>query len=199
MRIKRHIKSEGFNINNNFDSIPSLDAEDNFDGEGSSRLKGRLRIQTSNDASTYTDFLNLTNGTFNARAFKFRSHLVSINTNENIKFSELGFDVSFAPRVENKYISSGNTLSAPLQSGTSGSGFDVVFASRFFTGLSTTIGGANAFIPTITISAYNLPVGGTYELSNVSGTGFTVLFKNASGNPVDVKFSFQALGYGKGA
>ena len=199
VRIKRHIQSEGFNINNNFDSVPDVDAVDNFDGEGSSRLAGRLRIQTSNDASTYTDFLNLTNGTFNARAFKFRSHLVSVDTNENIKFSELGFDVSLPARVENKYISSGSTLSAPLQSGTSGSGFDVVFAKRFFTGLSTTIGGADAFIPTITISAYDLPVGGTYVLSNVSGTGFTVLFKNASGNPVNVKFSFQALGYGKGA
>ena len=51
-------------------------------------------------------------------------------------------------------------------------------AKRFFTGLSTTIGGADAFLPTITISAFDLPVGGTYALSNVSGTGFTVLFKN---------------------
>ncbi len=212
VRIKRHIKSEGFNINNNFDSIPSLDAEDNFDGEGSSRLKGRLRIQTSNDASTYTDFLNLTNGTFNARAFKFRSHLVSINTNENIKFSELGFDVSFPVRVENKYIVSGNTLSVPLSSTNSANGLDVVFASRFFTGLSTTIGGADAFLPSISITPYNLGQGGYFVIKqdvngnflnaanqNVNGTGFNIVFKNASNTVIDVKFSFQALGYGKGA
>ena len=198
LRLKRHIKSEGFKLDNNFDSNPSVDAIDNFDGEGSDQLKGSLKVQTSNDNSSYSSFLNLTNGSFVGQFFKFKSELTSVDANENIKYTELGFDASFPSRVENKYISSGNTLSAPLQSGTSGSGFDVVFAKRFFTGLSTTIGGADAFLPTITISAFDLPVGGTYALSNVSGTGFTVLFKDSSSNPVNVKFSFQALGYGKG-
>ena len=40
--------------------------------------------------------------------------------------------------------------------------------------------------------------GVSFALSNISGTGFTVLFTDASGSPVNVKFTFQALGYGKG-
>ena len=200
LRLKRHIKSEGFKLDNNFDSNPSVDAIDNFDGEGSDQLKGSLKVQTSNDNSSYSNFLNLTNGSFVGQFFKFKSELTSVDTNENIKYTELGFDASFPSRVENKYIESGtgNIKSAPIQSTTSASGFNVVFAKRFFTGLSTTIGGADAFLPTITISAFDLPVGGTYALSNVSGTGFTVLFKDSSNIPVNVKFSFQALGYGKG-
>ena len=199
LRLKRHIKSEGFNISDQFDSIPNLDARVNFDGAAVDRLKGRLTVQTSNDASTFTSFTNLRNGSFVGRAFKFRSNLISVDTNENIKFLELGFDASLPSRVENKYISSGNVISTPIQSGTSASGVDIVFAKRFFTGTSDIGGSTTAFIPVIGISPYDLPSKAFFVLSNVSGTGFTIVFKDQSNSAIDVKFSFQALGYGKGA
>ena len=199
LRLKRHIKSEGFNISDQFDSIPDLDARVNFDGAAVDRLKGRLTVQTSNDASTFTSFTNLRNGSFVGRAFKFKSNLISVDTNENIKFLELGFDASLPSRVENKYISSGNVISTPIQSGTSASGIDIVFAKRFFTGTSDIGGSTTAFTPVIGISPYDLDSGDYFVLSNVSGTGFTIVFKNSSNAVIDVKFSFQALGYGKGA
>ena len=199
LRLKRHIKSEGFNISDQFDSIPDLDARVNFDGAAVDRLKGRLTVRTSNDNSTYTSFVNLRNGSFVGRYFKFRGNLISVDTNENIKFLELGFDASLPSRVENKYISSGNVISTPIQSGTSASGIDIVFANRFFTGTSDIGGSTTAFTPVIGISPYNLDSGDYFVLSNVSGTGFTIIFKNSSDSPIDVKFSFQALGYGKGA
>ena len=203
LRLKRHIRSEGFNVNDNFDDISDLDLRTNFDGAGSDRLKGRLKVQVTNDnpsgSPTFTDFLNLRNGTFNGRGFKFRSDLISNDINENIRFLELGFDASFPSRVENKYISSGNVISTPIQSGTSASGVDIVFAKRFFTGTSAIGGSTTAFLPVIGISPYDLPSGAFFVLSNVSGTGFTIVFKNSSDSPIDVKFSFQALGYGKGA
>ena len=34
--------------------------------------------------------------------------------------------------------------------------------------------------------------------TDVTGEGFNIIFKDSSNNPVDVKFTFQALGYGKG-
>ena len=176
-----------------------MDARVNFDGAAVDRLKGRLTVRTSNDNSTYTSFVNLRNGSFVGRYFKFRGNLISVDTNENIKFLELGFDASLPSRVENKYISSGNVISTPIQSGTSASGIDIVFANRFFTGTSTIGGSTTAFTPVIGISPYNLDSGDYFVLSNVSGTGFTIIFKNSSDSPIDVKFSFQALGYGKGA
>jgi len=199
LRLKRHIKSEGFNINANFDSIPNLDLRTNFDGAAVDRLKARLTVQTSNDNSTYTSFTNLRNGSFVGRYFKFRSNLISVDINENIKFLELGFDASLPSRVENKYISSGNVISTPIQSGTSASGVDIVFANRFFTGTSDIGGTTTTFLPVISISPYDLDSGDYFVLSNVSGTGFTIVFKDSSDSPKNVKFSFQALGYGKGA
>lgn len=206
LRLKRHIKSEGFNINANFDAIPNLDLRTNFDGDAVDRLKGRLTVAVTNDnpsgSPTFTSFTNLTNGSFSGRAFKFRSNLISVDSNENIKFEELGFDAFLPARAENKYQqggAGGPIKSIPLQSGTNSGGFAVVFAKPFFTGTSDIGGSATEFTPYIGISAYDLPLGGTYELSNVSGTGFTILFKDSSNNPTNVKFSFQALGYGKGA
>jgi len=211
LRLKRHIKSEGFNISDQFDSISNLDERLNFDGAAVDRLKARLTVQTSNDNSTYTSFINLRNGSFVGKFFKFRANVISINTNENIKFEELGFDASLPSRVENKYISSGNVISTPIQSGTSANGIDIVFAKRFFTGTSDIGGSNNAFLPSISITPFDLPQGGYFIIKedgsnnllnaanqNVNGIGFNIIFKNSSNAVIDVKFSFQALGYGKG-
>ena len=67
-------------------------------------------------------------------------------------------------------------------------------------------------MPSISITPYNLGQGGYFVIKqdvngnflnaanqNVNGTGFNIVFKNASNTVIDVKFSFQALGYGKGA
>ena len=212
LRLKRHIKSEGFKIDNNFDGLSSVDDVTSFDGEGSDRLKGSLKVQTSNDNSSYTSFLNLTNGSFVGQFFKFKSELTSVDANENIKYTELGFDASFPSRTENKYISSGNVISTPISSTTSANGFDVVFANRFFTGTSDIGGSTTKFLPSINITPFNLPSGAYFIIKedvngnflnaanqNVNGTGFNIVFKNASNTVIDVKFSFQALGYGKGA
>ena len=199
IRLKRHIISEGFLVSDLFDSIPDLDARENFDGAGSDRLKSRVQVLTSQDNSSFTDEQNLINGAFSARAFKFKGNLISVDVNENIKFTELGFDAFLPSRTENKYQSSGNIISTPQQSTTSASGLDVVFGKPFFTGTSDIGGSTTAFLPSISIAPEDMPSGAFYELSAISGTGFTIIFKNSSNTPIDVKFTFQALGYGKGA
>ena len=199
IRLKRHIISEGFFVSDQFDSIPDLDARLNFDGAGSDRLKSKLQVETSQDNSSFTTAQNLFNGSFSARAFKFTSNLISVDVNENIKFTELGFDAFLPSRTENKYQSSGNIISTPLQSGTSSSGLAVVFGKSFFTGTSAIGGSTTAFLPSIVIAPEDMPSGAFYELSAISGSGFTIVFKNSSNTVIDVKFTFQALGYGKGA
>ena len=199
IRLKRHIISEGFLVSDQFDPIPDLDARLNFDGAGSDRLKSKLQVQTSQDNSSFTTEQNLMNGSFSARAFKFIGNLISVDVNENIKFTELGFDAFLPSRTENKYQSGGNIISTPLQSGTSASGLAVVFGKPFFTGTSAIGGSTTAFLPSIVIAPEDMPSGAFYELSAISGAGFTIVFKNSSNTVIDVKFTFQALGYGKGA
>ena len=199
LRLKRHIKSEGFFVSDLFDSIQDVDARANFDGAGSDRIKQKLQVQTSTDTSTYTALQNLTNGSFVGRSFKFKSNIISVDANENSKFTELGFDAFLPSRTENKYQSGGNIISTPLQSGTSASGLAVVFGKRFFTGTSSIGGSTTAFLPSISIAPEDMPSGAFFVLSAISGAGFTIVFKNSSNTVIDVKFTFQALGYGKGA
>ena len=199
VRLKRHIQSEGFFISDQFDSIPDFDARLSVDGTGSDRLKSQVQVQTSQDNSSFTTKQNLTNGSFSARAFKFTSNLISVDVNENIKFNQLGFDAFLPSRTENKYQSGSNIISTPLQSGTSASGLAVLFGKPFFTGTSDIGGSTTAFLPSISISPEDAPSGAFYQLSAISGTGFTIVFKNTSDAVIDVKFTFQALGYGKGA
>ena len=199
LRLKRHIKSEGFFVSDLFDAIPDLDARLNFDGTGSDRLKQKLQVQTSQDNSSFTTAQNLTNGSFSGRAFKFIGNITSVDVNENSKFIELGFDAFLPSRTENKYQSGGSIISTPLQSGTSASGLSVVFGKPFFTGTSAIGGTTTAFLPSISIAPEDMPSGGFFLLSAISGAGFTIVFKNSSNTVIDVKFTFQALGYGKGA
>ena len=199
IRLKRHLKVEGFFVSDQFDSIPDLDARLNFDGSGSDRLQSKLQVQTSQDNSSFTTAQNLFNGSFSGRAFKFTSNIISVDANENLKITELGFDAFLPSRTENKYQSGGNIISTPLQSGTSSGGLSVVFGKPFFTGTSAIGGSTTTFLPSIVIAPEDMPSGAFYELSAISGAGFTIVFKNSSNTVIDVKFTFQALGYGKGA
>ena len=69
-------------------------------------------------------------------------------------------------------------------------------------------------MPSISIAPLNMPQGGYFVIKqdgsgnmlnaanqNINGTGFNIIFYNASNQAIvdgSVKFTFQALGYGKG-
>ena len=59
-------------------------------------------------------------------------------------------------------------------------------------------GGANTNLPSIGINAQNMASGDYFEISSISGTGFTVHFKNSSNASIDRNFTYQAVGFGKG-
>ena len=212
IRFARHLIPEGYNVSDLFDDIPDVDARQDFDGGGTDQVGANLTIQFSNDNSFYSPPTpqKLFNAYFTGRYFKFIANLLSTSTNENIKLNELGFDAFFQIRVERNYKvldGSGNPTTTtgygPLQSGTSSSGLNVYYANPFFTGTTALNNSTTAFMPTISITPYNLLTVGsssniTFDISAETREKFNIIFKNSSGNPVDVKFAFQAVGYGKG-
>ena len=72
---------------------------------------------------------------------------------------------------------------------------NVTFQFPFFIGTSSITGVPK---PIINISAQNMQTGDFFELTNISGTGFTVHFKNAAGATQIRKFNYLAVGFGKG-
>ena len=205
--LKRVIRSVGFNIGTDIETIiPSGSLWDNyatdgnFDGPAADEANCQIQVATSQTASgSFGSFNNFANGTFKGRRFKFKLVLETTNTAQNMNVQQAGFTAEFQSRTEQNYQTGGSTSTAPQSSGTSAK--TVTFGSPFFVGTSS-LGGANAFLPTVGITIQNAQGGDFFTVTNVSGTGFTVTIKNrdTSGNEtfVNRSFTFSAVGYGKG-
>ena len=152
-------------------------------------------MATSQSASgSFGAFNNFANGTFKGHRFKFKLILETTNTAQNMNVQQAGFTAEFQSRTEQNYQTGSGTSTAPQQSGTSAK--TVTFGTPFFVGTSS-LGGANAFLPSVGITIQNAQSGDFFTITNLSGTGFTVSIKNGS-SFVDRSFTFSAVGYGKG-
>jgi|TARA_R100000455_G_scaffold31263_1_gene24288 predicted phage tail protein len=192
LKIVSHILSVGANLSNLFDSIPDFDAEKNIDGGAVDNVNGNLFVRVTNDnpssSPTFGTYNQVQSGTFRARAFDFKLEVESENANENILISELGFDAFLQARTEQS-----TTLIA------SGAGpKDVVFAAPFFTGTSAIGGSTSAYPPSIGITPQNMGSGEFFEITNITGSGFRITFKNSSNTAINRNFSYSAVGYGRG-
>ena len=107
---------------------------------------------------------------------------------QDIKVTQLGYTATFQRRTEQSAtaISSGAGAKA------------ITFDKPFFTGTSA-LNGVNSSLPSIGITAQNMASGDYFEVSSVSGTGFTVHFKNSSNASISRNFNYVAVGFGKGA
>ena len=185
--LRKLIQTDSVYSSDLIDSVTDIDARQDFDGTASVDTNAEVFVQTSQDATSYSGFQKFANGTFKGRAFKFKCVLTTQDTNQDIRVSQLGYFAEFQRRTEQ----STTTIA-------SGSGAkSITFDSPFFTGTSALLG-ANSNPPAIGITAFNMASGDFFELSSITGTGFTVHFKNSSGSSVDRNFNFTAIGFGKG-
>jgi len=216
LNLKRILQTIGVEIGNTIESqIPDLPpslggpagggwdnyaTNGNFDGTAIEDVNAQMVVRTTqtdpSSSPTYSSFNTFANGTFKGRGFQFRLNLTSENTGHNINVIQAGFVASFESRTERSYVSGSSTSTVPQQSGTSSSGLDVTFGKPFFVGTSS-LGGANAFLPSVGITIQNASAGDYFVLSGVTGTGFNIKIKNGT-NFIDKQFTFQAVGYGKG-
>ena len=134
----------------------------------------------------YSPFASFANGRFKGQSFKFRAKLTSDDPNQDVKVTELGYTASFPRRTEQSTTNIASGAGAKT----------ITFENEYFTGTST-LGGVNSTLPSIGITAQNLASGDFFEITNITGAGFTVTFKNSSGNAVDRNFGFTAVGFGK--
>ena len=190
--LKRHFLTEAFFPSDLFDSISDVDARVDFDGATATKVNAEMQVAVTQDdptsgSPTYTAFQTFANGTYKGRGFKFKVNLTSNDPDQDIRVFQLGYTASFQRRTEQ----STTTIA-------SGAGAKAVsFTDSFFTGTSA-IGGVNSNLPSIGITAQNMASGDFFELSNISGAGFTVHFKNSSNASINRDFTYQAVGFGKG-
>ncbi len=189
--LKRHFLTEGFYPSDLFDSRGLIDDITDFDGATATEVNAEMLVRVTQDnpgsgSPTYSDFQTFANGTYKGRGFQFRAKLTSNDTAQDIRVSQLGYTASLQRRTEQ-----GNLTA-------SGAGAKAItFTHPFFTGTSALLG-ANSNLPSVGINAQNMASGDYFEVSSVSGTGFTVHFKNSSNASIDRNFTYQAVGFGKG-
>ena len=129
---------------------------------------------------------------------------------QNIVLQQLGYRAEMPSRTERSYVSGSSNSVSPIDSGTSSSGVDVTFGSPFFVGTAT-LGGVNFYKPSVAITIMGQDSGDYATIKTdsngdflnaagtiVTGTGFNVSIKDANNNPINKKFTFQAVGFGKG-
>ena len=185
--LKRHFRGEGFYTSDLFDNRTELiDTWTDFDGATANEANARISVRTSTDMSSYSDFNDFANGTFKGRGFQFRVTLATTDVAQNMNLQQAGYIASMPSRTEqSSVIASGAGAKA------------VTFTAPFFVGTSG-LGNLNNFLPSVNISPQNMATGDYFELSSISGTGFTVHFKNSSNASIDRNFTYSAVGFGKG-
>ena len=191
--LKRHFLTEAFFPSDLFDSRDlGFPTTGTFDGDVATEVNAEMLVAVTQDnpnsgSPTYKPFQTFANGRYKGRGFKFKVNLTSKDPNQDIRVFQLGYTASMEQRTE---LSPSTTAS--------GAGAKAVtFQHPFFVGTANTEGGANSILPSVGITAQNMQSGDFFEISNVSGTGFTVHFKNSSNASVDRNFTYQAVGFGK--
>ena len=190
--LKQHIFATGFYPLDLFDSrTANIDTWTDFDGTNAPDVNCELQVSFSSDnpasSPTFTPFQTFVNGLFKGRLFKFKAVLTSNDPAQDIRVTELGYTASLQRRTEQN--------SAPISSGAGVK--TITFDHPFFTGFAGLNQTANSIKPSIGITAENLGTGEHFELTNVSGTGFSVHFKDSSNASISRLFNFTAVGLGK--
>jgi len=115
--------------------------------------------------------------------------MITTDPAQSIEIDQLGYTAELNRRTEQK---------SNLSSGTSSSGLAVTFDHAFFTGASGTSVAADSQLPSVGITATDLEGTDKFEITSISGTGFTIKFTNASNAVQDKTFSYTAVGFGRG-
>tara|TARA_R100001463_G_scaffold897_1_gene4004 strand:- start:638 stop:2683 length:2046 start_codon:yes stop_codon:yes gene_type:complete len=189
--LKRHFVTRAYLPADDFDAVADVDAINDWDGAAILNVDARLYLRSTDDdpasgGATWSGWKEFINGTFTGRGFDFKTILTSTNTDENILVDELGYTATLQRRQEQ---STGAVASGAASK-------TVNFAKSFFTGTGS-LGGSNAYLPSVGINAMNLASGDYIEMGTVTGSSFIVTFKASNGSAVDRSFTWSAVGYGK--
>ena len=190
--LRRYFVTRGFFPSDLIDSRTELvDTWSDWDGAISDSVNASLYLRRTDDnpasSPVWSEYQPFVNGTFLGRAFQFKAVMSSTDPAENILIDELGYESTFQRRTEQ---SNGNIASG---AGTK----TVTFDKPFFVGTAS-LGGVNAYLPSIGITAQNMATGDYFVVGTVTGTSFQVTFRNSAGTAVDRNFTYTATGYGRG-
>jgi len=136
-----------------------------------------LYVRTTNTdpagSPTYTDWQEFSNAIVRGRGFQFKTSATSEENSQNILITELGVDMELQQRMEQSDI-----LTATAGTNT------ITFEDSFYD------------VPSIGTPAYDMVSGDYYAITNVTRTGFQIVFRDSGNTAVSRQFNYNAVGYG---
>tara|TARA_Y100000004_G_scaffold68282_1_gene76599 strand:- start:4683 stop:8372 length:3690 start_codon:yes stop_codon:yes gene_type:complete len=127
----------------------------------------------------FGDWIPVENGNFVGRQFQFKAELRALHPDQTPIVDKLGATIQLERRTENGPID---------QSGTDGTGKDVVFENAFYTDDNTKVA--------VMVTSYDMATGDVAIVTPATASGFNVTFQNSSGVVVDRQFQYTAVGFG---
>ena len=159
----------------------------NFSGPSADFVNCKIKVQTKlSDENSFSTAVPFASGIFTGQFFRFSLELSSTDSNQNINIIQAGYKLIFDQRVE---------VGSLLQ--TTNGVKNVTFNSPFFVGGT---GFSGDFTPKVGVTVTGLFFAETFQITNITGTGFTLTIKDKNNNTSAVTrtFSYTASGFGKG-
>ncbi len=160
------------------DKVDAIDTWPEIDEQNLDAVNALLYVRSTNDdpgaSPTWGVWREFSNAIVRGRAFQFKVIATSDDTSQNIVIDELGAELELQQRVEQ---------SATLTSGVGT--YTATFAQPFYQA------------PAMGLTAFNMGTGDYFAISNVTRTGFQVLFSDSSGGAISRQFTYTAIGYGR--
>lgn len=178
-KVTAHILTEALDVADFIDlREESMDEWADLDGDFIDDVNAELWVRTTEDdpsgTPTWTEWKRFFVGEYKARAFQFKVKATSTALSHNIIIKELAVTVDMPDRV------------VDMRGLVSGTGtYDVIYEAPF------------KDVPAIGITATSLSSGDFHEITNITRSGFKIVFKNSSGTPVSRTFNVLAKGYGR--
>jgi hypothetical protein len=199
INVQRRVVSSAVSFNTLFDSVPGLfdDQPSDFDGSDldqvnavtyvsvtTDQLSDHILLEDGDDllledsslllAEVWGPWNEYANAIVRARGIRLKVDGATRTTQVGLVISELGATAELQQRTETASLSGSTT-------------YTVTYADAFYAA------------PDVSISPSNMASGNFYELSSVTRTGFTVVFKRADGTApaTSRSFTYTAVGYGR--
>lgn len=154
------------------DTWPAID-DTNLDAVNAA-LYVRSTLDNPSVSPTWTEWNEFSNAIVRGRGFQYKTIATTANPDQNIIIDELGSTLELQQRVEQS-----STL-------TSGAGtYAATFTDAFYQA------------PAIGLTGYNMGTGEYFQITNVTRTGFDVIFRDSGGTAVSRNFAYTAVGYGR--
>jgi hypothetical protein len=179
VELVRIIKSYSLGVSVLWDSITGNIDDAKFDLDGNFKDAGEVFIEYSSSSEApsattkWSEWAPLTHCYALLRSLRLRAKLIISDVNQDLAVTELGANVLLPQQIR---------VSATLT--TSAAALTVTFASAFYS------------IPSINITAFDLQTGDYFEVTLLTASGFTIVFKNAAASAVSKNFQYQAVGFG---